>query len=130
MERLFTITVFLSAVLTVMLGVTMVLPGPTPFLTAEGSGLAALTLFASLPLVDEGLVGSGRRIGPFASGLALGVPLFFFVQQQRMATAAGLPAISVGADKVLVAGFALSLLLRGARMWIRSYRRDRSSRPC
>lgn len=131
MERLFTISVFFSATLSALLAMTMVCPGgASPFLTAEGSGLATLALFASLPLVDEGVLAGGRRVGAYAAGVSIGIPLFFFMRQQQMAQGMGMRGLAVGADRVLATAFVLSLLVRGARIWIRSYRRGRSNRPC
>lgn len=85
------------------------------FTSVTTTGLAALALMLSLPLVDSSI--AGGQIRPDTAGFCIGLPVGFFLRQAEFS-----PELARGADRILAVALLISLVLLLRRLWARRAR--------
>ena len=102
----------------------------SPFDDAHATAFALLSLALSIPIVDDAFFRKGCEVSPALAAALFAPGLGFFIRQHLLGLELGNMAIASGAEKVLGLACLVALMVRGARLALRWYRRDRLNRPC
>ena len=80
-----------------------------PLSEAGATGLAAIVLLLSLPLVDSALF--GKSVKPELAGVIFGLPMGFFLRQSMIS-----PELASGASRVVATAIFISIVLAVVRL--------------